>query len=133
MTMLHLLLLFASTISLTLAQQNSTVQVYTESKQYTYYGCYNETTGIDGSDHSRALSDGANEVKKGEMTVPMCLDFCFNGANGTHYLYAGLEWSRYVKTHIIYKRMHGSENGKTCIIYNRMHGSERRKNTRVGC
>lgn len=90
------LLLFLASLALTTAQQNSTVQVYKESKTYTYFGCYNETTDIAGSGHTRALADGANEVKKGEMTVPMCLDFCYNGENGTHYRYAGLEWSRYV-------------------------------------
>ena len=131
--MLHLLLLFASTISLTLAQQNSTVQVYTESKQYTYYGCYNETTGIDGSDHSRALSDGANEVKKGEMTVPMCLDFCFNGANGTHYLYAGLEWSRYVKLILSTRECMGVRMGKPVLSTREYMGVRNGKNTRVGC
>ncbi|OAA49288.1 Carbohydrate-binding WSC [Metarhizium rileyi] len=81
-------------VTVAAAQQNVTVQTYKESKTYTYYGCYNETTEIEGSDHSRALSGGANQVKQGEMTVPMCLDFCNNGENGTHYRYAGLEWAR---------------------------------------
>ncbi|KAH0595820.1 hypothetical protein MHUMG1_06368 [Metarhizium humberi] len=94
MILFRLLLLLASSLTLAAAQQSSAVQTYRESKTYTYYGCYNETTEIDGSDHSRALSGGANEVKKGEMTVPMCLDFCNNGENGAHYRYAGLEWAR---------------------------------------
>ncbi|GAB0139576.1 hypothetical protein EsHS_00000225 [Epichloe bromicola] len=72
------------------------VSIYTQSRTYSYHGCYNETTEIDGSDHSRALSGGANTVRKGEMTVPACLDFCAKGDDGTQYLYAGLEWSRQV-------------------------------------
>lgn len=66
--------------------------IYNGSYTYQYYGCYNETTDIDGSDHERALANGINEVKKGQMTVPMCLSFCSSG-NDT-YRYAGLEWSR---------------------------------------
>lgn len=70
------------------------VSIYTDSKKYDYYGCYNETTEIPGSAHTRALDGGINEVKRGEMTVPMCLSFCADG--DTQYAYAGLEWSRYV-------------------------------------
>ena len=70
------------------------ISIYKDSQKYAYHGCYNETTEIDGSDHSRALADGANVVKRGEMTVPMCLSFCSGGK--TEYRYAGLEWSRYV-------------------------------------
>ncbi|GAB0132220.1 hypothetical protein EsDP_00000662 [Epichloe bromicola] len=62
------------------------VSIYTQSRTYSYHGCYNETTEIDGSDHSRALSGGANTVRKGEMTVPACLDFCAKGDDGTQYL-----------------------------------------------
>lgn len=72
------------------------VSVYTQSRTYSYHGCYNETTEMDGSDHSRALSGGANTVRSGEMTVPVCLDFCAKGDHGKQYLYAGLEWSRQV-------------------------------------
>ncbi|KND89522.1 WSC domain-containing protein 2 [Tolypocladium ophioglossoides CBS 100239] len=82
-----LLLAFA-----TAQQASDKITIYKDSQKYAYYGCYNETTGIDGSDHSRALSDGINEVKRGEMTVPMCLSFCSGGK--TEYRYAGLEWSR---------------------------------------
>ncbi|KAM5360620.1 hypothetical protein ACJZ2D_013643 [Fusarium nematophilum] len=68
--------------------------IYKESDQYTYSGCYNETTEIKDSAEERALNDGTHLVKAGQMTVPMCLDFCTS--NGT-YRYAGLEWSRYVE------------------------------------
>jgi hypothetical protein len=94
--MIILLPLVLLLVAICSAQQNATVQIYKESKTYSYYGCYNETTEVQGSSHSRALSGGRNEVKKGEMTVPMCLDFCYNGDNRTNYRYAGLEWSRYV-------------------------------------
>jgi hypothetical protein len=81
----------------TTAQQlNATVRVYQDSKTYGYMGCYNETTEIEGSGRTRALAGGANVVRKGEMTVPLCLDFCYTADNGSHYRYAGLEWSRYV-------------------------------------
>lgn len=90
---LRLLLPLALILALVGAQQASDrISIYKDSQKYAYYGCYNETTEIDGSDHSRALSDGTNEVKRGEMTVPMCLGFCSGGK--TEYRYAGLEWSR---------------------------------------
>jgi hypothetical protein len=61
--------------------------------KYVYQGCYNETTGLDGTGGGRALANGINEVKIGQMTVPMCLDFC-SQKGGTVYQYAGLEYSR---------------------------------------
>lgn len=78
----------------TVAQDNTDqVTVYDDDKKYAYYGCYNETTGIEDSAMTRALPDGINETKQGEMTVPLCLDYC--GKGDTEYRYAGLEWSRY--------------------------------------
>jgi hypothetical protein len=74
------------------AQSNDSVQIWDDSDKYKFYGCYNETTNIEGSAQTRALSDGINEVKEGEMTVPMCLAFCSGGR--TEYRYAGLEYSR---------------------------------------
>ena len=70
------------------------VNIYKGDKKYEYFGCYNETTEIPDSAGTRALDGGINEVKKGEMTVPMCLSFCGDG--DTQYRYAGLEWSRCV-------------------------------------
>ncbi|UNI21066.1 hypothetical protein JDV02_007088 [Purpureocillium takamizusanense] len=66
--------------------------IYNGSQKYTYHGCYNETTEIPGSDHTRALGSGINEVRGGVMTVPLCLSFCSTG--DTEYRYAGLEWAR---------------------------------------
>ena len=60
--------------------------------KYTYLGCYNETTSVQGAGGVRALDGGQNEVKEGEMTVPLCLAFCSSGS--TQYAYAGLEFSR---------------------------------------
>ncbi|GAO14403.1 hypothetical protein UVI_02055260 [Ustilaginoidea virens] len=60
------------------------------SSTYSYYGCYAETTQVEGSDHSRALAGGVNQVEP-DMTIPKCLDFC---SRGTNYRYAGLEWSK---------------------------------------
>ncbi len=90
-TSLALLLAASSRASAQGADSQRTVAIYDDSDKYGYYGCYNETTGIADSAGTRAL-DGPNEVKKGEMTVPMCLEFCGNGDK--QYRYAGLEWSR---------------------------------------
>ncbi|KAI9171569.1 WSC domain-containing protein [Paramyrothecium foliicola] len=88
-----LLALLALVVSVTAqAADGSGVEIWNDSDKYEYYGCYNETTEIEGSAQTRALGDGINEVKKGEMTVPMCLAFCSGGR--TEYRYAGLQWSR---------------------------------------
>jgi hypothetical protein len=60
--------------------------------KYKYFGCYNETTSVDGAGGIRALNGGQNEVLQGQMTVPTCLTYCGGGA--TQYKYAGLEFSR---------------------------------------
>lgn len=89
-----ILLLFL--VRSTLAQSEpdaDTVAVYNASTKYVYYGCWNETTSLEASNGARALADGINESNKGNMTVPLCLDFCASGDN--EYKYAGLEWSRY--------------------------------------
>lgn len=75
--------------------QQPQVSVYNDStNKYHYYGCYNETTEVEGSAGSRALNGGTTLVKPGEMTVPMCLTFCASG--DVKYRYAGLEWARLV-------------------------------------
>jgi hypothetical protein len=74
------------------AQNGDSVKIYDDSDKYEFYGCYNETTEIKGSAQTRALGDGINQAKEGEMTVPMCLSFCSNGR--TEYRYAGLEYAR---------------------------------------
>ncbi|KAJ6445867.1 carbohydrate-binding WSC [Purpureocillium lavendulum] len=88
----RLIVALALLVAVAAAQASSQLTIYNDSKKYGYYGCYNETTEIPGSDHTRALGGGINEVKRGEMTVPMCLAFCSNG--DTQYRYAGLEWAR---------------------------------------
>ncbi|GJN73202.1 hypothetical protein PLICBS_007278 [Purpureocillium lilacinum] len=91
--LLVLAVLLMSLTATTAAQDpSSQLTIYNDSKKYAYHGCYNETTEIPGSDHTRALGGGINEVKRGEMTVPMCLAFCSN--SDTQYRYAGLEWAR---------------------------------------
>jgi len=89
-----LLLSVVSYVSSQDSNKNSEPSIYRGSNEYTYYGCYNETTQVQDSAEERALADGSHLVKAGKMTVPMCLDFCTS--NGTQYKYAGLEWSRYV-------------------------------------
>lgn len=68
--------------------------LYEPPSRYVYYGCYNETTQVHDTSGARALDGGTHLVRKGYMTVPMCLEFC--SSNGTQYTYAGLEWSRQV-------------------------------------
>jgi hypothetical protein len=68
--------------------------LYEPSSNYVYYGCYNETTQVSDTSGARALDGGTHLVRKGNMTVPLCLEFC--SSNGTQYTYAGLEWSRQV-------------------------------------
>ncbi len=71
------------------------VRVYTDdTRKYTYHGCFNETTLVEGSAGTRALSGGSSLVQPDNMTVPACLTFCQSG--DTKYRYAGVEWSRYV-------------------------------------
>ncbi|KFA66291.1 hypothetical protein S40285_01929 [Stachybotrys chlorohalonatus IBT 40285] len=86
------LLLAALLVAVALAQDAGNVTIWDDSDRYEYYGCYNETTEIEGSAHQRALGGGTNEVRVGEMTVPSCLSFCSEG--DTEYRYAGLQWSR---------------------------------------
>lgn len=67
--------------------------IYTDTKGgFKYLGCYNETTGIADTSGARALYNGKNEVKRGEMTVQKCQAFCKEGP--TSYKYAGLEYAR---------------------------------------
>jgi len=65
--------------------------IYPGDSTYAYYGCYNETTLINGTAHLRAL-DGVEETAD-TMTVETCLKFCdANGADA----FAGLEYTRLV-------------------------------------
>ncbi|CAM1506748.1 Fc.00g063890.m01.CDS01 [Cosmosporella sp. VM-42] len=79
--------------------RRDTATIYEESTTYDYYGCYNETTDIDNTAKNRALDGGTHMVKKGTMTVPMCLNFCTS--NNTEYTYAGLEWSRCIFSQLL--------------------------------
>lgn len=92
MSLLWPLALYLLAVLVQAQDANGSLTIYDDSDKYKYYGCYNETTQIEGSSQNRALVGGINEVKEGEMTVPMCLNFCANGR--TQYRYAGLEWSR---------------------------------------
>ncbi|KAI1420608.1 WSC domain-containing protein [Xylaria sp. FL1777] len=68
--------------------------VNSSSSNYTYAGCWNETTGLSGTTGLRALG-GPSEVLRGQMTVELCLDFCAHGSGQMHaYRLAGLEYSR---------------------------------------
>ncbi|CAD0107963.1 unnamed protein product [Aureobasidium uvarum] len=61
----------------------------TGSNGYSYAGCYNETTGIAGTNGDRALSGGKMETGD-TTTVAVCLQYC----GDSNYQYAGLEYSK---------------------------------------
>lgn len=65
--------------------------IYPGDSTYTYYGCYNETTLINGTAGLRALSGGADETSD-SMTVETCLKFCQSNGGGA---FAGLEYTKY--------------------------------------
>lgn len=54
---------------------------------YAYYGCYNETTQLNNTDGTRALTGGSQQSSQ-TMTVRSCLDFCKKTQ------YAGLEYGQ---------------------------------------
>ncbi|KAM3532594.1 hypothetical protein NHJ13051_000057 [Beauveria bassiana] len=114
----HHILLFAAPLSRLAAaaadDDNAQVRVYTDdTRTYTYYGCYNETTLTPGSAGTRALADGTSLVQANAMTVPACLKFCHDG--DTKYRYAGVEWSRYLEvvSPCLRKTIYG---GKTLLL-----------------
>lgn len=89
------LILVLLLVSLVHAQSTATsptssasASIASGTSKWTYAGCYNETTGVNGTDGARALV-GTMETYT-NMTVAACLDFC--GSD----VYAGLEYSRYV-------------------------------------
>ena len=88
---LLLLLLLALTTPVH-AIEAAGLQIYNASDKYEYAGCWNETTELPDTTRRRALDGGAQEVREGHMTAPLCLDFC--STSGNAYAYAGLEYSR---------------------------------------
>jgi hypothetical protein len=72
------------------AQTNPAASIYQPSSGWVYYGCYNETTTINGTDGLRALY-GIEETLT-TMTVPTCLAYCQSNS----YSFAGLEYTRFV-------------------------------------
>jgi hypothetical protein len=72
------------------AQTNPAATIYQASSGWAYYGCYNETTTINGTDGLRALY-GIEETLT-TMTVPTCLAYCQSNS----YSFAGLEYTRFV-------------------------------------
>jgi hypothetical protein len=65
----------------------ATGAIYPGSQGYVYYGCYNETTLINGTGGRRALSGGIMEASD-VMTVSTCIDYC----SSSGYRFAGLEY-----------------------------------------
>ncbi|KAH8890804.1 hypothetical protein GQ53DRAFT_746989 [Thozetella sp. PMI_491] len=90
---LHTLLLVTAFIA-PFVTADATAVVVSASGNYKYNGCFNETTGLNGTSGVRALDGGKHDIQPGNMTVEMCTSFCNNDA--TPYKYAGLEFSRCV-------------------------------------
>lgn len=81
------------------------LNIYRDSDQYAYQGCFNETLEISSSS-TRALSGGSFSDSD-DMTVSKCLDFCAEGGDSDDgddgdsddgetraYEYAGLQFAR---------------------------------------
>ncbi|KAM0332475.1 hypothetical protein ACHAQA_002756 [Verticillium albo-atrum] len=83
-------LLFLALAALSAAQSPKTY--IPDDSPYKYQGCYNETTTLSDS-NTRALSGGVSQLGFGNMTVPLCLEYCADGT-GAEYKYAGLQYSR---------------------------------------
>ncbi|KAL8954032.1 MAG: hypothetical protein Q9222_000154 [Ikaeria aurantiellina] len=75
----------ASTAPIPAATPSATVVPSTSA--YTYFGCYNETTGDTATGNARALSGGSMNASD-SMTVQKCLKICGRSQ------YAGLEYGR---------------------------------------
>jgi len=83
-----------TTFTLAQSEPSTSLAIWSNaSSTYDYYGCYNETTGLNGTDGTRALSGGKMEALN-NMTVQNCLTFCSNGSAVGEYAYAGLEYGR---------------------------------------
>ncbi|KAF2753700.1 WSC-domain-containing protein [Pseudovirgaria hyperparasitica] len=66
-----------------------TASVFPGAGNYVYVGCYNETTPLDGSPSTRALSGSGSKMEGDDALTPeRCFDFC----GGEQY--AGLEYAR---------------------------------------
>lgn len=90
-----------TTTSAATPASSSSATIYPGTAKWTYYGCYNETTGINGTAGLRALSGGTTDAVD-TMSVPVCLNLC----EGGNFAFAGLEYKRY------YRLLAGSLNGK---------------------
>jgi hypothetical protein len=92
-TLLFLVFLALAPCPVVLANDEVNLSIYNTSTVYHYVGCYNETTELPETAQKRALDGGIMESLPGNMTVPMCLDFCAKNTT-MEYKFAGLEYSR---------------------------------------
>lgn len=74
-----------------LAQGITAISIYTGNSDWSYYGCFVETTTMNTTDFQRALP-GKTETLGTNMTVPICQDFCAQDK----FNFAGLEYTKYV-------------------------------------
>jgi hypothetical protein len=81
----------ASTTSAAAAAASSSVVATAAagSNGYSYMGCYNETTDIEGTSGARALANGKMDTGN-DTTVASCLQYC----GDSNYQFAGLEYSK---------------------------------------
>ena len=110
------LLLLLALVAPVRALEVTGLEIYNASDKYDYAGCWNETTELPDTTRRRALDGGAQETRQGDMTAPLCLDFC--STNGNAYAYAGLEYSRECwcanELSVLSKRLPDSYCNQTC-------------------
>lgn len=73
------------------AAETTTAKIVPGNADYTYYGCYNETTGNPSVGNKRALA-GGNMTSSHSMTIQTCLTQC--SSSSPNNVFAGLEYGR---------------------------------------
>jgi hypothetical protein len=86
---------FAQSTSSTASQPASTAvaSIFPGTSPWSYYGCWNETTLITGTNGARALGGGVQEDLT-TMTAELCMSFCKSNS----FTFAGIEYTKYVSS-----------------------------------
>ncbi|CAG8956098.1 hypothetical protein HYFRA_00011882 [Hymenoscyphus fraxineus] len=90
---------------------SASANIYPGTAKWTYHGCYNETTGINGTAGLRALSGGTTDASD-RMSVPVCLDLC----EGGNFAFAGLEYRRECYCSNYLSALSTKVDDKTCSL-----------------
>ncbi|KAH8792446.1 WSC domain-containing protein [Hyaloscypha finlandica] len=82
---------FAQSTSSTASQPASTAvaSIFPGTSPWSYYGCWNETTLITGTNGARALGGGVQEDLT-TMTAELCMSFCKSNS----FTFAGIEYTK---------------------------------------